>query len=200
MRTAQRILLAIVGLVILPTLVLAQAAGTITGVVKDPSGAVLPGVTAEASSPALIEKVRSVVTDGSGQYQIVDLRPGTYVVTFQLPGFTTVKREGLVLTAGFTASVNAEMSVGAIEETITVTGAVSLVDTQNARQQIAVTDEILDQLPTATQGISNLAAFTPGLTTTAASNVGGSAGTYNSSSVISSTFHGKTGAITQYDG
>jgi hypothetical protein len=140
------------------------------------------------------------VTDGSGQYRIVELRPGTYSVTFQLPGFSTVRREGVILTAGFTATINAEMSVGALEETITVTGATPLVDTQNVRQQIAVTDETLAALPTGTTAISNLAAFTPGLTTTAGSNVGGSAGTYNSSSVIASTFHGKTGAITQYDG
>ena len=94
MRTARQILLAIVGVVIIPALVFGQAAGTITGVVKDASGAVLPGVTVEASSPALIEKVRSVVTDGTGQYRIVDLRPGTYALTFTLPGFSTVRREG----------------------------------------------------------------------------------------------------------
>ena len=88
--------------------------GSITGVVKDTSGAVLPGVTVEASSPALIEKIRSVVTDGTGQYQIVDLRPGTYTVTFTLPGFSTVKREGIELTGSFTATVNAELKVGAL--------------------------------------------------------------------------------------
>ena len=140
------------------------------------------------------------MTNNDGQYRIVDLRPGTYVVTFQLPGFTTMKREDIILTAGFTATVNADMSVGALAETVTVTGATPLVDTQNVRQQIAVTDQVLDSLPTGTTAVSNLAAFTPGLTTTAGSNVGGSAGTYNSSSVITSTFHGKSGAITQFDG
>ena len=100
----------------------------------------LPGVTVEAASPALIEKVRTVVTDGEGRYNIVDLRPGTYVVTFSLAGFNTLRREGIALTAGFTATVNADMQVGALEETITVTGAAPLVDTQNVRQQRVVSD------------------------------------------------------------
>ena len=85
------------------------------------SGAVLPGVTVEAASPALIEKVRSVVTDSEGRYNIVDLRPGTYTVTFTLPSFSTFKREGIELPSGFTATVNAEMKIGALEETVTVT-------------------------------------------------------------------------------
>src|SRR5205814_3439843 len=110
----------------------AQASG-IAGVVKDASGAVLPGVTVEAASPALIEKVRTVVTDGEGRYNIVDLRPGTYIVTFSLPGFGTVRREGISLTGGFTATVNVELSVGAVAETITVTGGAPLVDTQNTK-------------------------------------------------------------------
>src|SRR4029453_8530262 len=113
-----RTLLAIVGLVALPALSFAQ--GSIAGVVRDTSGAVLPGVTVEASSPALIEKTRSVVTDAQGQYKIVDLRPGTYAVTFSLTGFATVKREELALSAAVTLPINAEMKVGAIEETITV--------------------------------------------------------------------------------
>ena len=91
-----------------------QATGTIAGVVKDTSGAVLPGVTVEASSPALIEKSRSVVTDGTGQYKIVDLRPGTYAVTFTLSGFTTVKREGIELTGSFAAPLNAVLTVGSV--------------------------------------------------------------------------------------
>ena len=94
----------------MPTIAFAQA--SITGTVKDTSGAVLPGVTVEASSPVLIEKVRTVVTDGSGQYRIVDLRPGTYTVTFTLPGFNTVKRDGVELTGSFTATINADMRVG----------------------------------------------------------------------------------------
>src|SRR5207249_1159024 len=90
----------------------AQTNGAIAGVVKDNTGAVLPGVTVEASSPALLEKVRSVVTDGEGNYKILDLRPGEYTVTFTLPGFSSFKREGIALTTGITANVNAEMKVG----------------------------------------------------------------------------------------
>src|SRR5919205_1117094 len=99
--------LVLLGLLIAP--VTAWAQSSLTGVVRDPSGAVLPGVTVEASSPALIEQVRSVITDSQGLYRIVDLRPGTYTVTFSLPGFSTVKREGIALTTGFTASVNADL-------------------------------------------------------------------------------------------
>ena len=98
-------------LVLFPAAARAQA--SITGVVKDSTGAVLPGVTVEASSPALIEKVRTAVTDGTGQYRIVDLRPGVYTVTFTLAGFGTVRREGIELTGSFTATVNAELRVGA---------------------------------------------------------------------------------------
>src|ERR671937_336618 len=98
---------------------LAHAQGSIVGAVRDTSGAVLPGVTVEAASPALIEKVRTAVTDGTGQYRIENLRPGSYVVTFTLPGFSTVKREGIELTGSFVASVNADLRVGAVEETIT---------------------------------------------------------------------------------
>src|SRR6478672_12563060 len=99
-----------------PATAFAQA--SIAGVVKDTSGAVLPGVTVEAASPALIEKVRSVVSDATGQYQIVNLVPGTYTVTFVLPGFNTSKREGVALAGTFTAKIDAEMRVGALEETI----------------------------------------------------------------------------------
>src|SRR5688572_33224113 len=97
---------ALLVLALTPAVALAQA--SITGVVKDTSGAVLPGVTVEASSPAIIEKVRTAVTDGSGQYRITELRPGAYTVTFTLPGFNTVKRDGINLTGAFTASVDAE--------------------------------------------------------------------------------------------
>src|SRR3989441_11565738 len=109
----------------------AHAQGAITGVVKDTSGAVLPGVTVEAASPVLIEKVRSVVSDDTGQYRIVNLRPGTYSVTFTLPGFSTIKRDGIELTGSFVATVNADLKVGALEETITVTGETPVVDVQS---------------------------------------------------------------------
>src|SRR6187551_2897617 len=108
MRVVRWIVLLLV--VLVPSLASAQA--SITGVVKDASGAILPGVTVEASSPALIEKSRAAVTDGSGQYRIIDLRPGTYAVTFTLSGFNTVKREGIELTGSFTAPINVELGVG----------------------------------------------------------------------------------------
>ncbi|MBI2187031.1 MAG: TonB-dependent receptor [Acidobacteria bacterium] len=133
----------------LPSLASAQAeTGNIAGVVRDTSGAVLPGVTVEAASPALIEKVRVVVTDDRGLYRIVDLRPGVYTVTFTLPGFNTFRREGIELTTTFTATVNAEMTVGSVEETITVTGAASVVDVQNVGQQTTLTRETLAAIPT----------------------------------------------------
>src|SRR5881394_1646272 len=117
-----------------PSAVSAQGVlASVTGVVKDTSGAVLPGVTVEVSSPVLIEKTRSAVTDGGGQYRIVDLRAGTYSVTFSLTGFSTVKRDGVELSGAFTASINADMKVGALEETITVTGETPIVDTQSVR-------------------------------------------------------------------
>src|SRR5580700_6840612 len=115
--------------------VIASAQSSLAGAVRDSSGAVLPGVTVEAASPALIEKVRSVVTDAQGQYKIVDLLPGTYTVTFTLTGFNTVKREGVELPSDFTASVNVELRVGALEETLTVSGQAPQVDTQNIIQQ-----------------------------------------------------------------
>jgi len=116
--------------------------GAIAGVVKDTSGGVLPGVTVEATSPALIEKVRTVVTDDRGQYKIVNLRPGTYSVAFTLAGFSTFKREGLVLVSDFTAPVNAEMKVGELAETITVTGQSPVVDIQNVRTQAVISGEV----------------------------------------------------------
>ena len=100
-------------LLLLPAVTNAQSTGIIAGVARDSSGAVMPGVTVEAASPALIERVRTATTDGEGQYKLVDLTPGTYTVTFTLTGFTTVKREGVQLSAGFTASINAELRVGA---------------------------------------------------------------------------------------
>jgi hypothetical protein len=112
-----------IGALLLPVGASAQqaTASGIAGVVRDSSGGVLPGVTVEAASPALIEKVRSVVSDSEGRYNIVDLRPGTYTVTFTLTSFSTFKREGIELPAGFTATVNGEMKVGTLEETVTVT-------------------------------------------------------------------------------
>src|SRR3989442_8223444 len=116
--------------ILVPSLAGAQSSttGSIAGLVRDTTGAVLPGVTVEAASPALIEKVRTVVTDDQGQYKILELRPGQYTVAFSLAGFATVKREGIELTTGFTAQVNAELRVGSLEETVTVSGASPVVD------------------------------------------------------------------------
>jgi len=148
---------------LLPAAARAQSAtsGAIAGEVKDTTGAVLPGVTVEAASPALIEKVRTVVTDDQGQYKIVDLRPGTYTVTFTLAGFNTVKREGIELTTGFTALANAELRVGALEETITVSGASPVVDAQNVRSQNVPSRAILDAVPTS-KSFSGVASLTVG--------------------------------------
>ena len=122
--------------------------GNIVGIVTDISGAVLPGVAIEAASPTLIEKVRTTVTDEQGRYRIGDLRPGSYTVTFTLPGFSTLKRESLELTTGFTATVNAELKVGGIDETITVSEQAPMVDVQNIQQQVTITQLTLDALPT----------------------------------------------------
>src|SRR5215212_12249837 len=120
----------VLGLLLLtPSLSLAQ--GSITGVVRDSSGSVLPGVTVEAASDVLIEKTRTVVTDGNGQYRLIDLRAGTYAVTFSLPGFSTYRRSGVVIEGAFTATVNADMKVGSLQETVTVTGESPVVDVQS---------------------------------------------------------------------
>src|SRR3954462_11866715 len=126
----------------------AYAQSSIAGVVKDASGGVLPGVTVEAASPALIEKVRSAATDATGQFKVINLRPGTYVVTFTLTGFTAVRREGIELTCDFTASVNADMKIGAVAETITVTGDTPIVDVQNITTRTVMTRDIMDVMPT----------------------------------------------------
>src|SRR5438874_5659827 len=136
-------------LLLLPAAVLAQSVstGSITGVVRDTSGAVLPGVTVEAASPALIEKVRSVVSDSSGVYRVTDLRPGTYSVTFTLAGFNALRRENVELTTGFTATVNGDLAVGNLTETVTVSGATPVVDTQNVSQQIVLSRSVTENLP-----------------------------------------------------
>src|SRR6195256_5837709 len=147
LRLLQRSSAFLLVLLLLPSSAHAQFAGAITGVVKDASGGVLPGVTVEAASPALIEKVRSVVTGDTGQYRIVDLRPGIYSVTFTLPGFSSVKREGIELTGTFVATVNADLKVGALEETITVTGETPVVDVQSVKVQQTVSNDIIRAIP-----------------------------------------------------
>ena len=183
----------------MPSVGSAQQASGIAGVVRDATGAVLPGVMVEAASPALIEKARSAITDNEGRYNVVDLRPGTYVVTFTLAGFNTIRREGIELTSGFTATVNADMRVGALEETVTVTGASPLVDVQNTRRQTVISDELLGTLPTGTQGLATLITITPGLAGPA--DVGGSAGAYRTMGTPQSlAYHGRSGMKVTYDG
>ncbi len=149
--------LVVAAIFVLPSPALAQSA--IAGVVKDSNGGVVPGVTVEASSPALIEGARSVTTDGAGQYRIVDLRPGTYLVTFTLPGFNTVRREGIELPSNFTANVNAELRVGALEETVTVTGASPTVDIRSAQRRSSLDQELLKALPSARSWDTDTQAF-----------------------------------------
>src|SRR5688500_15520407 len=157
------ILIAILGALLLSHPALAQSQSSISGVVRDTSGAVLPGVTVEAASPALIEKVRVAVTDGQGVYRIVDLRPGPYTVTFTLTGFNTFRRTGIELRAEFTASVDAELMLGTVDEPITVTGEAPLVDTRSARAQTQYAAETLQALP-GTGRLSTLISVLPGAT------------------------------------
>jgi hypothetical protein len=161
---------ALVGLVMLPGVAHAQSA--ITGIVKDTTGAVMPGVTVEAASDVLIEKTRAVVTDGQGQYKIVDLRPGIYLVTFTLTGFQSVKRDGVDLPSNFTMTIGAEMRPGAIEESVTVSGASPVVDVQsNAKAQVLPRD-VLDAVPNA-HTIQSVGQLIVGVSLTAP-DVGGS--------------------------
>lgn len=145
----------------LPAAVFAQ--GSITGTVKDSSGSVLPGVTVQASSDVLIEKVRSAVTDGTGQYRIVDLRPGSYSIAFALSGFSTFMRTGIELVGSFTATVNAELKVGSLEESVTVSGASPVVDLQNTRRETVLSADVIAALP-GTRAYGALLNATPGLT------------------------------------
>jgi hypothetical protein len=154
--------LALVCALIAPAVAWAQGGASIAGVVKDTSGAVLPGVTVEATSPVLIEKTRSVVTDGAGQYKIVNLLPGVYTVTFTLSGFSTYKRDGIEVTGSQTVTVNGDMKVGTVAETITVTGETPLVDVQSSSVQRVATKEVIDAIPTGRLGI-NIAALQPGM-------------------------------------
>ena len=133
----------------------------------------MPGVTVEATSPVLIEKVRTTTTDGAGLFRITDLRPGTYVVTFTLAGFSTIKRDGIILQGTFDANVNAEMKVGSLEETVVVTGASPVVDIQNVRTQSVHSRETLDALPTS-KSITGIGQLTLGVVSN--TDVGGTQG------------------------
>ncbi len=171
------------------------AQSSIVGVVKDTSGALLPGVTVEAASPALIEKVRSVVTDSQGLYSIIDLRPGVYTVTFSLPGFQTSRREGLDLPSAFTATVDAELRVGSIAETLTVTGEASVVDLRSSGRQQTVSNELLSSVPTGSTPQS-YAVLLPSVTL----GLGNITTAPNSFRWADMSFRGTRGASTSMDG
>src|SRR2546427_197030 len=162
MRAVMRILVFVACAALMPTIALAQA--VIAGSVKDSSGAVLPGVNVEATSPELIEKIRTAVTDGTGQYRIEDLRPGAYTVTFSLPGFTTLKREGIELTGTFTATINVELKVGVVAETVTVTGESPVVNIQSARREMTLNNDVLKAIPTV-RSYNATVSVVPGVTT-----------------------------------
>ena len=159
-------------LLVLVSAVSAAAQSSIAGVVTDGTGAVLPGVVVEARSPVLIEQVKAGVTDGQGQYRIVDLRPGTYAVTFSLAGFSNVLRDGITLESNFVAKIDAVLKIGSIEETITVTGAAPVVDVQSSQRREVLTSEVMDALPTG-RTFSTLAKALPAVAGQAA-DVGGS--------------------------
>ena len=177
-------------LVALPSLAHAQSA--IAGVVRDASGGVLPGVTVEAASPALIEKTRAATSDGEGRYTIVDLRPGVYTVTFSLTGFSTVRRDGIELPSNFTATINGDLKVGSLEETITVSGQSPVVDTSTAVQQQVLNREVLDAVPTG-RSVPALGAMLPGARL-ALPDVGGTSGMQNRDLTV----HGSDGRDTTF--
>src|SRR5436190_19242163 len=172
MRRSIRAILILVSLAAIPTVAFAQA--SIVGTVRDASGAVLPGVTVEASSPALIEKARSVVTNSVGQYSIQDLRPGQYTVTFTLTGFNVAKRDGIELAGSFIATVNGEMRVGGVQETVTVSGEAPVVDTTSARTEETIAGKTVAEIPTS-RLYSSLTQLVPSLNVQG-NDVGGSQG------------------------
>ncbi len=194
MRRLTRLACALLCAMLVPAAAFAQA--SITGVVRDTSGAVMPGVTVETASPALIEKVRTVVTDGNGQYRFIDLRPGTYAVTFSLAGFSTVKREGIELSGTFIATVNADLRVGALEETVTVSGQSPIVDVQASTQQRVFTQEVIEAIPAGRSHINQLVLI-PGLQASqpgrgALQDVGGTNNLQNTTFVIHGSRQGDT--------
>jgi hypothetical protein len=171
--------------ILLPVVAFAQiGASGIAGTVRDSSGAVLPGVTVEAASPALIERVRTVVTDDRGGYKIIDLVPGIYAVTFTLTGFQSMRREGVELTANFTATVNTEMQVGSLAETVTVSGASPIVDVQNAPTNMIVTTEVLTSLPLAKTTQTILAMMPSVVRGPTAQDVGGNLGEFSAHGAV----------------
>ncbi|HLG55107.1 MAG TPA: TonB-dependent receptor [Vicinamibacterales bacterium] len=161
MRGASKAIWILTAAVLLPSLAFAQ--GTLTGTIRDQSGGVLPGVTVEASSPALIEKVRTAVTDGAGQYRITGLNPGTYSMTFRLSGFNLVRREGIEISGTATLTIPVDMRVGALEETITVTGESPVVDVQTTQRETVLSADVVAAIP-GNRSVGTLLNAVPGLT------------------------------------
>jgi hypothetical protein len=162
MRASIRTLFVLACLLGVQTAAWAQA--TLAGTAKDSSGAILPGVTVEASSPALIEKVRTAVTDDAGRYRIEDLRPGTYSVTFTLPGFVTLKRDGVMVSGTGVLTIDGELRVGGVQETVTVTGETPVVDIASTKREITLDNETMRALPSV-RSYSYLLTTVPGLQT-----------------------------------
>ena len=160
MRATRHLVVFAVVALLLPSAAFAQ--GTLAGVVKDSSGAVLPGVTVETASSALIEKVRTATTDSTGQYQIVDLRPGTYSLTFTLSGFRPVRREGVVVSGAGVITINADLSVGGVTETVIVQSETPVVDVQSTRRQAVLESKVINELPVA-RGYGAILAAVPTL-------------------------------------
>ncbi|HEY6613260.1 MAG TPA: carboxypeptidase-like regulatory domain-containing protein, partial [Vicinamibacterales bacterium] len=145
MRGIVRALAAFMLFVLAPSVVYAQA--TLAGIARDTSGAVLPGVTVEAASPVLIEKVRAATTDETGRYSIPDLRPGDYTVTFSLTGFRTSVRSGVALSGTAVVTINGDLAVGGVQETITVSGETPVVDLQSTTRQAVMDQEVVSAIP-----------------------------------------------------
>ena len=176
----------------------AQDTGAIGGQVTDTTGGALPGVTVEVSSPALIGGAQVAFTDGEGRYLVTTLPAGAFSITFTLPGFSTVVRDGVDIGAGFTANIGIEMSVGAVEETITVTGAAPVVDVQTSRQQRTLPQTEVEALPVSSIGLQTLASVTPGFLG-AGADVGGTRDTWSAQGQYRD-YHGKDGTRAAFNG
>ena len=192
-------LVALVTLMLLPGTASAQAIG---GAVTDTTGGVLPGVTVEARSPVLIEEVRTAVTDGAGQYLIIALQSGDYTVTFSLPGFSSLLREGVQLSAGFTANIDAQLAVGSVQETITVTDASPVVDVLTVAQHASIDREVIDTIPSG-KSFQNLGVLVTGMNAGAGlSSLGNDVGGQGGQTQLRLSIHGgsSTDQAIQIDG
>jgi hypothetical protein len=160
MQSFRRLVVAVCTFVVLPAIAAAQS--SIVGQVRDESGGVLPGVTVTASSPALIEQSRTVVTDAQGRYRVDALRPGIYRVVFVLTGFNTVARDAINVPSETPVTVNADLQVGALEETITVSGETPQVDTQQASRTQVISRDVIDALPVS-RNVMSIGVLSPGV-------------------------------------